>query len=146
MSDVQEIEAYLAHYGVKGMRWGVRRGRDDSSGGTARKSKPATKKGPPPRRSKAEMERLAEVRKARIKLGKDVTKSVLIAIGTVAVASMAGPVVAAGAAAVARSLPGEAFGGMERTSSGPASYGPGKDGYDFVRNRSGTGFMPNPDR
>ena len=109
MSDVQEIEAYLAHYGVKGMRWGVRRGGDDSSGGTARKSKPATKKGQPPRRSKAEMERLAEVRKARIKLGKDITKNVLIAIGTVAVSSMAGPVVASGAAAVARSLPGEAF-------------------------------------
>lgn len=109
MSDVQEIEAYLAHYGVKGMRWGVRRGGDDSSGGTARKSKPATKKGPTPRRSKAEMERLAEVRQARIKLGKDITKNVLIAIGTVAIASVAGPVVAAGAGAVARALPGEAF-------------------------------------
>lgn len=145
MSDVQEIEAYLAHYGVKGMRWGVRRGGDDSSGGTARKTKPTKKSGPTPRRSKAEVERLAAVRADRIKMGKDVTKAVLISVGTVAIASVAGPVVAAGAAAVARSLPGEAF-SIERTRSEPASYGPGKDGYDFVRNRSGTGFMPNPDR
>jgi hypothetical protein len=32
--DLQDLEKALAHYGVKGMKWGVRKSRGDSGGGT----------------------------------------------------------------------------------------------------------------
>lgn len=103
-------EAFLEHYGVKGMRWGVRRGGDSASGGTPRKSAPSKKaSSTTPRRSKAEMERPAAVRAHRIKVGKEVFKAVAISVGTIAIAAVAGPVIAAGAGAIARTLPGEAF-------------------------------------
>ena len=117
MSDIQEIEAFLSHYGVKGMQWGVRRGSLKPSSGSSRVSES--------KNSPEELERRAAIRSDRIKLGKEITKNVLIAFGTVAVASVAGPVVAAGAGAIARSLPGELF---------QAPIQPGDPGYPITGN------------
>lgn len=117
MSDAAR-EAALAHFGVKGMRWGVRKSRSSGgSGGSGGSVKQKPKKTPAsavknltPEQRQQILAAKAARREAYIKTGKEITKAVLIAAGTVAIASVAGPFVAAGAGAIARALPGDAFG------------------------------------
>ena len=90
-------EEALEHFGVKGMKWGVRRG--DSGGGVHSTTETKLKK---KKRSRTPAEQA--VFDHRVKVGKDVMKAVAIAAGTVAVGTIAGPFVAAGAGAVARTL------------------------------------------
>lgn len=116
MSDAAR-EAALAHFGVKGMRWGVRKSRSSGgSGGSGGSAKQKPKKTPAsavknltPEQRQQILAAKAAKREAYIKTGKEVTKAVLIAAGTVAIASVAGPFVAAGAGAIMRALPGDAF-------------------------------------
>lgn len=91
----------LAHIGVKGMKWGVRKAQARTSSAPAKKMTV---------KQQAEAHEQKQVRRqAHVKMGKEVTKAVLIAVGTIAISSVAGPVVAAGAGAIARSLPGPVF-------------------------------------
>lgn len=92
-------EAALAHYGVPGMKWGRRKARS-LSGHVRRASGPPKKRTP--------QEQVAHDR--RVKIGKEVTKAVLIAAGTVAVGSVAGPLAAAGAGAIAKAIASSDFG------------------------------------
>jgi hypothetical protein len=40
----QELDDFLAHYGVKGMKWGIRKDRSSGSGGLSRSERKAEKK------------------------------------------------------------------------------------------------------
>ncbi len=43
MTTTTEVDNYLAHYGIKGMQWGVRKADDSSGGGSSKKEKPPKK-------------------------------------------------------------------------------------------------------
>lgn len=85
-------EAALAHFGVRGMKWGVRKKASTSASGK------------PVQLSKAESQALAEQKARRIQMGKDVTHAVVLSLGTLAIAAWGGPIAAAGAGAVARTV------------------------------------------
>jgi hypothetical protein len=117
-------ESALAHYGVPGMKWGHRKARALSGR--------ISSGGPPKKRTPEEQ----AVRDRRVKIGKDVTKAVLIAAGTVAVGSVAGPLAAAGAGAVARTLASsDVFGTTTTTRTTTIdSYGNKYSSYDVKKN------------
>jgi hypothetical protein len=85
----------LAHYGVKGMKWGRRKASDSDSGGSkSGSSKP-----------KAEIDEAAAAVIARRKhIGKEVVKAVVLAAGGVAIGSVAGPLAAAAAVSAVKGL------------------------------------------
>lgn len=101
-------EAALAHYGVPGMKWGRRKARSLSGHISSART--------PKKRTPAEQ----AVHARRVKIGKDVTKAVLITAGTVAVGSIAGPYAAAGAGAIARTLSQDVFSTTTIDRSQPA--------------------------
>lgn len=91
----QTEDPTIRHYGVRGMKWGVRKNRTGASGASGPAPKKLTKK------------QLAEkeaVRARRMKIGKEVVKALVVAGGAVAVGSVAGPIAASGASAIAREL------------------------------------------
>src|SRR5690606_30669528 len=63
-----EVNGFLAHYGVKGMKWGVRKKRDSGgdSGGSSSKSKSSSDESGAKPKKQSRRQRRKEERRARI--------------------------------------------------------------------------------
>lgn len=112
MSD-EAREAALAHFGVKGMKWGVRKSEPSGGGGGVNSKHPPKAVNLKDRVHKIRNTKRTPAEQAayerRVKISKDVGKAVAIAAGTTAVGMVAGPLAAAGAGAIAKALTSGVF-------------------------------------
>lgn len=141
-------EAALAHFGVPGMKWGVRKARANtpgrkSSGGSAPKGKssPKNKTLPVKKLTPQEAEKVRARSLARREIGKNVGIAVLASAGGIAAGAIGGPLAGAATSAALREAgkwADQTFGSTTTTRSTDSS------GNMIVREESRT-FSGKPD-
>jgi len=113
MTYIINNDGELAHHGVRGMHWGVRKAEPSGGSRSGSASTPKKKSAPTPKTPEAKA-----AHDRRMKIGKDVALATIASAGALGVGALAGPVAGAAVGAALRGVIGVATTSRDSSFSG----------------------------